>query len=692
VPNTPVISDALHGVRAWLVAAVILLFPVATLLVERAATVALLFLSLLGIVFALQARQQHMPLSRDEKLLLFSVVFFVFVAVLSYVLGDLNYLGFKKLGRYLRFLLLIPIYLVVRRLPDGEGVWWTGLAFGGIAAGAFSIYLLLVGDGYPSHVQLFHGITEPILFGYLSLAVGFMCLGGLEFYRRHSRWLPLLPVAGFVLGCVAAILSGVRGAWIAAPGLTLLLFWYLARERSRRSRWLMLGGVVGVVLVAYAIPHTGVAERLDALFGDFGSLLRGERAGGVIGLRPEMAKIALDAFLENPFFGTGVGGYAQVTREWVEAGLAPDRLLLHDHPYSEYLLVMATRGLAGLLALLLVFGIPLRHFVWGVRHPDRDIAALSYAGLALILAFAHFALTEAIFDRTLPITFYVFSLAVIYGLVRASERRFLRRPSRRASSLSVIIIAKNEADRIGQTLASVHGWADEIIVLDSGSTDGTEAIARQYTDKTFVTDWPGFGKQKQRALDKAGCEWVLALDADEIASAELRNEIDHELRGVPARNGYRIPRPLIIFGKHVDYGGSWQAPIRLFRRDLARYTDEPVHEKVVLSAGKPGILRSGLLHPTYRDYAHAMQKFSEYAWLQANVRWQRGRRSSMTTAALRGFYNFIYNFFLRFGFLDGAHGYVLAVLHAQYTYNKYAALWAIEQEQKRAEPDDGDIR
>lgn len=677
--TTPIIRDALHGSRAWLVAAVILLFPVATLLIERAATVAMLLLALLGVLFTLTERRLKMPLSRDEKLLLFSAVFLVVVAVAAYLLGEMNYLGFKKLGRYLRFLLLIPIYLLVRRLPDGEGVWWTGLALGGIAAGLSSLYVMLVG-AEAIETRLFHGVTEPVLFGYLSLAVAYMNLGGLAFYRRRKPALVALPVAGFVLGCTAAFLSGVRGAWIAVPGLTMLLFWYLARERSPRSRWFMLAGLTGIALLAYAVPQTGVAQRVHALFSDLGLMWRGEPVEGILGLRLEMARISIHAFLRDPLFGAGVGGYAQVAREWVEAGLAPERLLDFDHPHSEYLLVLASRGLAGLLALLLIFGIPLRHFVWGVRHRDRDIAGLSYAGLALIIAFAHFALTEAIFDRTLPITFYVFSVAVIYGLVRANERRYLAQGSRRARSLSVIIIAKNEADRIGQTLASVQGWVDEIIVLDSGSTDATAEIARRYTDKVWVTDWPGFGKQKQRALEKATCEWVLALDADEIVSTELRNEIDHELNAPSEIKGYRIPRPLIIFGKHIDYGGSWQAPVRLFQRDLARFNDMPVHEKVELQSGRIAIMRSGLLHPTYRDYAHAMQKFSEYAWLQANSRWERGRRSGITAAALRGSYNFIYNYFLRFGFLDGAHGFALAVLHAQYTYNKYAALWAIEQE------------
>lgn len=684
----PVFRDALQGPRAWLVAAIILLFPATTLVLEGAASFLLLLLALLGIVFALRERGE--PLSRDEKLLVFSVAFFVGIAVLSYLLGELNYLGFKKLGRYARFLLLIPIYLVVRRMPHSGRYWWTGLAIGGIAVGLFSLLLLIDEGRWIEGNDLFNLTTEPLLFASLSLVVAFMSLGGVEYFRGRSAWLMLLPAAGFVLGCTATFLSGVRSSWVAVPGLALFLFWYFATRRAPAWRWGVLGGLLAVAVLVYLVPQTGVAERVHMLVEDVGRILAGEKVEGVIGYRVPMAKIAWHAFLQNPLFGAGVGGYAVYLREFVEAGLAPEQLLRFDHPHSEYLAVLAGRGLAGLLALLLVFGIPLRHFLWGIRHPDRDIAALSYAGIALVVGFMQFALTEAIFDRTLPITFYVFCLAVIYGLVRACEREYLSRSTQRAQSLSVIIIAKNEADRIGQTLAAIHGWADEIIVLDSGSSDETVEIARRYADKVQVTDWPGFGRQKQRALDAASCDWVLALDADEVVTPALRNEIDHELTAAPRFQGYRIPRPLIIFGQHVDYGGSWQAPLRLFRRTLARYTDVPVHEKVVLSEGKITLMRSGLHHPTYRDYQHALQKFVDYAWLQAGARWNRGRRSSMTGAALRAAYNFIYNYFIRFGFLDGAHGFVLAALHAQYTFNKYAALWAMEQEPHTAPPPGGE--
>ncbi len=690
MPTRRIVTDNLSGVRAVLVAALILLFPVATLLVDSAATVSLLLLALLGVLFTVTERAPQTPLSRDEKLLIFSAVFFVAIAVVAYFANDITYLGFKKLGRYLRFLLLVPIYLVMRRMPHSEGVWWTGLALGGISAGMFCLSAVLAGEGEDLFGMDDDGVTSIVLFGDLSLVMAFMCLGGFGYFRERSPWLVALPVAGFVFGFFAAFVSGARGAWLAMPLLVLLMFWYFARERGVRERMLMLGGILLFALAVYLVPQSGVAERVASLFEDLRLVMSGVATDGPFGLRLAMWPIALDAFLQNPVLGTGVGGFAQVLREWVEAGIAPEYLLRFDHPHNEFLSVLSTRGLFGLTALLLVLGIPLAHFLWGVRHADRRISGLSYAGMVLIAGFVQFGMTEAIFERTMPITFYVFCLAVIYGLVRANERAFLAQTFTRNRTLSVIVITLNEADRIRPCLESVHGWADEIIVLDSGSTDGTVDIVREYTDKVWVTDWPGFGRQKQRALDHATGEWVLSIDADERVTSELRAEIDHTLSGIPANTGYDVHRPVVLFGRIMDFSGSGQSPLRLFRRSEAAFTLVPVHERVDLKSGTLGRLRGALYHETYRDYNHAVAKFGEYAWLQANERYRNGKRSGLFSAALRGVLNFLHNYFIRLGFLDGSRGFILAALHANYTFNKYAALWEIELRESHKRRDNGE--
>lgn len=247
-------------------------------------------------------------------------------------------------------------------------------------------------------------------------------------------------------------------------------------------------------------------------------------------------------------------------------------------------------------------------------------------------------------------------------------------------TLSVIIITKDEADRIGRCLESVAPLADEIIVVDSGSTDGTLEIVRRHTDNVFVTDWPGYGVQKQRALEKASCEWVLSIDADEALSSELAREIRGVLSGASDAAGFKLPWAVVVFGKTLRHGRSARAPLRLFRREGARFTEDIVHEKVLLPPGKVKRLSGRLYHYTHRDFGHYLQKNREYAWLGAQKRHAAGRRGfGLTGAALRALWTFFVIYVVRLGFLDGPPGFLVAVMYAQGSFNKYAGLWSLRR-------------
>jgi O-antigen ligase len=253
----------------------------------------------------------------------------------------------------------------------------------------------------------------------------------------------------------------------------------------------------------------------------------------------------------------------------------------------------------------------------------------------------------------------------------------------RDARLSVIVIARDEADRIGRCLASVKDLADEIIVLDSGSTDDTVAIARQYTDQVHETDWPGYGRQKQRALALAGGDWVLSLDADEEVSSELGAEIAALLAGQPACDAYAMRWAEVLLGRQLEYGGTARYVLRLFRRGRADFTDWQVHEKVVLADGaREGRLRGRLRHYSVRNFRQLLQKNLDYAMLMAERRHVAGRHGSLPGASLRALWVFLQRYIFRLGMLDGRAGYLLAVMHSQYTFNKYAGLWYLEQESK----------
>ncbi len=254
-----------------------------------------------------------------------------------------------------------------------------------------------------------------------------------------------------------------------------------------------------------------------------------------------------------------------------------------------------------------------------------------------------------------------------------------------AYSLSVIIIAQDEEDRIGTCLESVKPIADEIIVLDSGSADQTVAVARRYTRQVYQTDWPGYGPQKQRALEKATGDWVLSIDADEALTPVLQDEIAAILNTGTKKIAYRLPWAVTVFGKRLDHGQSARAPLRFFCREGARFTDVQVHEKVLLPPGKIGRMKGRLLHYTHRDFGHYLQKAATYAWLGAQRRKGEGKRGGgLMGAMLRAIWVFFHIYIIRGGFLDGPVGFVVATIYSQVTYNKYVGLWTIRRREKQA--------
>jgi glycosyltransferase involved in cell wall biosynthesis len=242
--------------------------------------------------------------------------------------------------------------------------------------------------------------------------------------------------------------------------------------------------------------------------------------------------------------------------------------------------------------------------------------------------------------------------------------------------LSVILIVKNEAPNVASCLESV-AWADEIIVLDSGSADETVAICRQYTPHVYETDWPGFGVQKQRALEKARGDWVLSIDADEIVTPELRGEIEQAIRS-EHRSGFEIPRLSRYCGKPMHHGGWWpDYVLRLFRRGKGRFTESAVHERILVQ-GETGRLKNPLLHNAFVDLDEVLRKVNSYSSLGAKMLEQKGVRSSLSKAVLKAVWTFIRTYFVKASVLDGRHGFMLAVSNAEGTYYKYLKLLELQ--------------
>jgi len=243
--------------------------------------------------------------------------------------------------------------------------------------------------------------------------------------------------------------------------------------------------------------------------------------------------------------------------------------------------------------------------------------------------------------------------------------------------VSVTIITKNEAHEIEACLKSVS-WADEIIVLDSGSTDNTVEICRQHTAHVYTTDWPGFGPQKNRAIDKATGDWILSIDADERVSEALKEEI---LQTIPQThlNGFYIPRLSYYCGQPMHHSGWWPDYVpRLFRAGHGNFSNDIVHERLQVT-GTSGKLNNPLTHYSFRNMEGVLDKINQYSSLNAEILYRNNKRSGVMKAVGKGVWAFIRTYIIQAGFLDGSRGFMLAVSNAEGTYYKYIKLYLLQQ-------------
>ena len=264
------------------------------------------------------------------------------------------------------------------------------------------------------------------------------------------------------------------------------------------------------------------------------------------------------------------------------------------------------------------------------------------------------------------------------------------------STLSVAIITFNEADNIERTLESVR-FADEIVVVDSGSTDCTVEIARSFGARVFIEDWKGFARQKNSAIDKCTGTWVLSLDADEELTQELGAEIRGMLMGdaetVPQVDGYRLRLRHVFLGRWMRYGGYYpDIKLRLFRRvtsaGVAHFTDRPVHESVTV-AGRVETMTKDFLHHGYPNLEIYLEHMNRYSTLGARIVAEKGKVSRSLLSFLWNVVlvpnlTFVWNYIFRLGFLDGREGLLLHLYHSAYISWKYAKAWRIGR-------DDGEV-
>ncbi len=245
------------------------------------------------------------------------------------------------------------------------------------------------------------------------------------------------------------------------------------------------------------------------------------------------------------------------------------------------------------------------------------------------------------------------------------------------SKVSAILITCNEADQIERCLRSLS-WCDEIIIVDSGSSDGTVEIAKRLAGKVYLEEWKGFGLQKQSALDKATCEWVFSIDADEAVTAELSKEILQVVKDDQGTSGFYIPRKNLYGREWLRFGGQYPDHVlRLFRKDAGRFTESTVHERVVVK-GECGKLRSPIMHYAFKNLSSMIQKLDDYSTLAAEQMFSSGKSVSALAPLTHSMSLGIKDYIFRLGFLDGREGFNVALLKSLGVYFKYAKLLELQ--------------
>ncbi|MBI5662174.1 MULTISPECIES: glycosyltransferase family 2 protein [Ignavibacterium] len=246
------------------------------------------------------------------------------------------------------------------------------------------------------------------------------------------------------------------------------------------------------------------------------------------------------------------------------------------------------------------------------------------------------------------------------------------------NKISVILITKNEARNIYECLQSVS-WADEIIVVDSGSSDDTLSIAKQFTDKVFFNEWKGFAEQKSYAMHKARNNWVLSIDADERVTENLKDEILNS--DLDEFDGYRIKRDNYFLGKLIrgcGWGNDYQ--LRLFKKSKTRLTDRLVHEGFEVE-GKVGQLKHSMLHFSYRNFSDAFTKINHYSTLEA-IEKQNKKNVNTFTIVFTPIIAFLQHFFIRKGFIDGIYGLFVSILHAITKLQVQLKIWELKNQKR----------
>jgi len=416
--NTPIPATSWPG----RVTALILFTGLALgLVVPKVAGGVFLLLALMGIIWLEPGlARRRLELDSHERLLVFSVLAFVGVWLLSWLVHGLGPIGGDDVGRILRLLLIIPAYLFLARVDGLERGWWSGLAAGAAIAGIYAIAFALAGEpsGWADRVE---GPTNPIYFGGITLAFSLMLLPRVA-DPETAMGERVMMAGAVILGLTASAISGSRGAWLA---LIPMLMVYLFTLGSRQTTAWRFGVPLALLLVAATLtllPGVPLGHRIVEAFESFSAsgdeILRDD----TLAVRWAMWQLSFEQLREAWIFGLGPDGFRAALEKAVAQGRLPDWFLEYHHPHNQFISAALIAGVPGLLTLVLLFGVSIRRFALLWQTGLQRTRLIGWSGLAAISVVVVMSLSESIFQRNSGIVWFALFMAAGHALVRVRRR------------------------------------------------------------------------------------------------------------------------------------------------------------------------------------------------------------------------------------------------------------------------------
>ncbi len=394
----------------------ILIFPVLLMTVPKAGGIALLLLLIVSLT-GLLCDKKTIPLNKDER----NLVLIVFIFSLVYVINILNFdKGFREFDDASRFLLLLPVFLYLRKIKLRVEYFLIGIFLGALACASIAFY-----QKFHLGLPRSYGITNPVPFGGISIVLGLMCLPG-ALLTSVPKYFRVLMLLGFFLGLAGSIFSGTRGAWLALPVCFFVIIainpmkWSLTKKLA--SSLILVSSISGAYL------HPDIQTRVDTSVSQFNAYFSENTVNTSVGLRLEAWRASTIAISGSPTFGVGEGNFRDTMKELANEGLADPGVKTLAHVHNEYLTAMLQRGLVGLASLILIFVVPLRVFIKSSKQETGLNQLLPMSGIILITSYMTFSLTDIVFEHQNTTLLYASFIFIIYGMSNSISRNAAQAP------------------------------------------------------------------------------------------------------------------------------------------------------------------------------------------------------------------------------------------------------------------------